>query len=73
MFVVSKKYYYFDENDKVVFLDFLTRNGITRTDFAKMCGISLTLLTLLFNSKRAITKEIAQAFTSHGFKVNVGD
>ena len=73
MIVVSKRFYYFDEKDKMDFQIFIIKNGITRTDFAKMCNISLTLLTLLFNGKRSITKEVAQAFTEHGFKVEIGE
>ena len=73
MIVVCKRFYYFDSNDKQKFELFLKENNIKKNDFAKKCDISSTLLTLLFNGKRSITKEMAQAFTNHGFKVNVGD
>lgn len=73
MIVVSRRFYYFDEKDKRVFQTFIIKNGITRTDFAKMCNISPTLLTLLFNGKRSITKDVAQAFTKNGFKVEIGE
>lgn len=73
MVVVSKRFYYFDEKDKMDFQIFIIKNNITRTDFAKMCNISLTLLTLLFNGKRSITKDVAKMFTEHGFKVDIGE
>lgn len=44
-----------------------------KNDFAKRCDISSTLLTLLFNGKRSISKEVAKAFTKNGFKVEIGE
>lgn len=71
MFVLCKKYYYFDEKDKKMFINFLTKQDITNKEFAKMCGISVGFLSLLFNGKRAISKEIADIFTKNGYKVEI--
>ena len=73
MRVVNKRYYYFDEKDKIDFEVFLVKNLMRKGEFAKKCGISLTLLTLLFNGKRAITKEVADLFTKNGFRVVIGE
>lgn len=73
MIVVCKRFYYFDENDKKDFELFLRRKLMKKGDFAKMCNISNTLLTLLFNGKRSITKEIAETFTKNGFKIKLGE
>lgn len=73
MIVVCKRIYYFDNKDKQNFELFLKQNDINRSDFAKKCDISSTLLTLLFNGKRSITKEMAKTFTKNGFKVEIGE
>lgn len=73
MIVVYKRFYYFDSNDKQKFELFLKENNIKKNDFAKKCDISSTLLTLLFNGKRSITKEMARTFTKNGFKVEIGE
>lgn len=73
MFAVNKRFWYFDEKDKERFAKLLEKEGITKTEFASKCGISLTLLTLLMNGKRSITKEVAEKLTENGFNVKVGD
>lgn len=73
MIVICKRFYYFDDKDKQKFELFLKKNDIKKSDFAKKCDISSTLLTLLFNGKRSISKEVAKAFTKNGFKVEIGD
>lgn len=73
MFSVSKRFWYFDESDKEKFNEMLEKENLTKTDFANKCGISLTLLTLLMNGKRSITKEVAEELTKNGFKVKLGD
>ncbi len=73
MIVICKRFYYFDDNDRKNFELFLRQNLMKKGEFAKKCNISNTLLTLLFDGKRSITKEIAETFTKNGFKVEIGE
>lgn len=66
-----KEYYYFEENEKGLFTDFLRENRITMTEFAKNCDISLALLTLVVNGKRSITQNTLDQFAKQGFKVEL--
>ena len=69
MRVVSKKYYYFEEEDKGLFTDFLLENHTKMNDFATLCGITLAYLSLVINGKRAITPSLMKKFEENGFKV----
>jgi len=71
MRVENKEYYYFEDKDKLDFLQFLTQNGMMMTTFANKCDISLSLLSLIINGKRAITKNVIDEFGKNGFKVNI--
>ena len=71
--MICKRFYYFDDNDRTDFELFLRQNLMKKGEFAQKCNISNTLLTLLFNGKRSITKEIAETFTKNGFKVEIGE
>lgn len=73
MIVICRKFYYFDNNDKQKFELFLKNNNTNKVEFAKKCGISSTLLTLLFSGKRSISKEVAKAFNENGFKIEIGE
>ena len=72
MRVENKQFYYFDEEEKGRFTDFLRESRTSITQFANMCGISVPLLSLILNGKRAITKNVIQEFENHGFKVDLG-
>ena len=71
MRVEYKEYYYFEEVDKVLFTDFLRNTHTSMKDFADSCDISLSLLSLILNGKRAITKNVLNEFEKHGFKVEI--
>lgn len=71
MRVEHKQYYYFEQEEKDRFTDFLWDNHINTIDFAHRCGISPSLLSLIVNGKRAITKNVLKAFEDQGFKVEL--
>ena len=71
MRVEHKEYYYFEELEKGLFTDFLCENKISMNDFAKSCGISPSLLSLVVSGKRAITKNTLDQFAKQGFKVEL--
>lgn len=73
MRVEYKQFYYFELEDKERFNNFLDDNGINMSDFATKCDISLTLLSLVVNGKRAITKNVLEQFERNGFIVDYGD
>ena len=71
MRVEYKEYYYFEEVDKGLFTDFLKNTNTSMKDFADSCGISLSLLSLILNGKRSISKNVLNEFKKHGFKVEI--
>lgn len=71
MRVEHKYFYYFDEVDKGKFTDFLWKIKSNMSDFASLCGISVSLLSQIVNGKRALTKNVIQAFNENGFKVKL--
>ena len=71
MKVVNKTYYYFEEKEKGLFTDFLWQSHTKMSDFAELCGISLTLLSLVVNGKRSITKNIIEKFRENGFNIEL--
>lgn len=73
MRIVNKTYYYFDKKDKDYFTDFLWESHNKMSDFAEMCGISQTLLSLIVNGKRPISKEMIKKFKKNGFEIKLGD
>lgn len=73
MILVKKKKYYFDQSDRIRFDKFLKSNGLKRCEFAEKCFISPTLLTMIYQGKRAITIDVADNFTKNGFKIKLGE
>ena len=71
MKIVNKTYYYFEEKEKGLFTDFLWESHTKMSDFAELCGISLTLLSLVVNGKRSITKNIIEKFRKNGFNIGL--
>ena len=71
MRVEHKKYYYFDEEEKGRFTDFLRENSIKMNDFAANCGISPTLLTLIVKGERTITETTIKKFAENGFEIKI--
>ena len=71
MRVEHKKYYYFDEEEKDRFTDFLRENSIKMNDFADNCGISPTLLTLIVKGERTITEKTIKKFAENGFEIKI--
>jgi predicted transcriptional regulator len=67
MRIINKQQYYFEEEEKNELTDFLWENRISLTDFAKMCGISNSLLTLILKGERPITKTTLKKFQKNGF------
>ena len=70
MRVEHKTYYYFEEKEKGLFTDFLWESHTKMKDFAELCGISLSLLSLVVNGKKPITKRTLEIFAKNGFKLN---
>ena len=73
MRIENKTYYYFEEKEKGLFTDFLWESHTSMKDFAELCGISVSLLSLIVNGKRAITKKVIEKFEENGFKVKVNE
>ena len=73
MILIKKKHYYFDQTDREKFDKFLKKSGFTRQEFAEKCYISPTLLTMIYQGKRAITKIVAENFTKNGFTIKLGE
>lgn len=71
MRIEHKTYYYFEEKEKGLFTDFLWESHTKMSDFAELCGISLSLLSLVVNGKRSITKNIIEKFKENGFKLDI--
>ena len=71
MKIENKTYYYFEGKEKALFNDFLSKKGIKSVDFAKKCGISLSLLSLVINGKKPITKRTLNIFNKNGFKLEI--
>ena len=71
MRVENKSYYYFEEKEKKSFNDFLLQSNTSMRDFAELCGVSITLLSLIVNGKRAITKDMITKFERNGFKLEL--
>lgn len=68
---IVKKRRYLNDRDRIRFNTFLIKNGLTMTDFAKMCNMTMPYLSLIIRGKRAITREIAETFINNGFKVKL--
>lgn len=73
MRVEHKTYYYFEEKEKGLFTDFLWESHTKMSDFAELCGVSLSLLSLVVNGKRPITKHTLEVFAKNGFKLDIND
>lgn len=71
MRLVNKTYYYFEKEDKVRFEIFLMDRHLKMEDFAKKCSISISLLSLIINGRRAITKKNIDKFKKLGFGVKL--
>ena len=71
MRVESKEYYYFEEIDKGLFTDFLWQSHTSMKDFAELCGVSLSYLSLIINGKRAITNDMIDIFAKNGFELKM--
>lgn len=67
MKIINKQQYFFEENEKGQFTDFLWKSHNSMQDFAELCGISPTLLSLIVNGKRPITKTHLLKFKKNGF------
>ena len=67
MKIINKQQYFFEENEKGQFTDFLWKSHNSMQDFAELCGISPTLLSLIVNGKRPITKTTLLKFKKNGF------
>lgn len=71
MRIENKVYYYFEEQERNDFFNYLKKSDLNMTTFAEKCGISLSLLSLILGGKRAITKNVIKEFEKIGFKVNL--
>lgn len=71
MRIEQKTYYYFENKDKIDFYIYLTKRLMKMSEFANECGISLTLLSLVVNGKRAITKDLMKKFKEKGFNLDL--
>ena len=73
MRVENKKFYYFEKREKGLFVDFLWLNKTTMSEFAELCGISASLLSLVVNGKKPITKRTLEIFKKNGFNLEIED
>lgn len=71
MRIENKTYYYFEEYEKGLFTDFLWESRTSMREFAQNCDISVTLLSMIVNGKRAITLNVLKKFEENGFKVEL--
>ena len=71
MKIEYEEIYYFDEEEKGRFTDFLRDRHYSANDFAKMCGISISLLSMLVNGKRPLNEKHIKIFNKYGFKVEL--
>ena len=71
MKTVNKTYYYFEEKEKGLFTDFLWESHTKMSDFAELCGISVSLLSLVINGKKPITKRTLNIFKKNGFNLEI--
>ena len=71
MRIENKTYYYFEEYEKGLFTDFLWESHTSMREFAQNCDISVTLLSMIVNGKRAITLNVLKKFEENGFKVEL--
>lgn len=69
MIEVLKTSYLFDDNDKERLKDFLLERKLTREDLVALLGISSTLLSLVVNGKRCVSKKLMQKFEEIGFEL----
>ena len=62
---------YFDKNDKLNFQIFLAKKGLTKTQFAKKCGLSNTYISFIITGKKPFSDELKEKFRkSGGFNIN---
>jgi len=61
--------YFFSKAQKKRFMKFLLRNDLQMKDFARLCGISPTMLSFIVNGIRPLSDEIKVKFEENGFYI----
>ena len=61
-----KTQYYFEDNEVSQLELFLHENKMTLKEFAELCGISATLMTMIKQGRRSISKSVLNKFAKNG-------
>jgi len=66
---ITKRYWYFTNEDKKAFVEWLKSGKITQTEFAKQLEISNSYLSDILKGKKPLTEELKLAFNKCGYRL----